>query len=134
MTTMRRWAALIALLTACSDSTAPVNPGVSSPQFTITVRFVDPTPPAPSVLTAFDQATARWQKVIIDSVGSVPIKLAAGACDSAQPALNETVHATTRATIGPKDGSAGEFFRERQDRSARLPESSRIPPPTAPDR
>jgi hypothetical protein len=91
MTTMRRWAALIALLTACSDSTAPVNPGVSSPQFTITVRFVDPTPPALRVLTAFDQATARWQKVITDSVGSVPIKLAAGACDSAQPALNETV-------------------------------------------
>jgi len=91
MTTIRRGAALIALLTACSDSTAPVNPGVSSPQFTITVRFVDRTPPALSVLTAFNQATARWQKVIIDSVGSVPIKLAAGACDSAQPAINETV-------------------------------------------
>ena len=51
-----------------------------------------------------------------------------------QAALNETVHATTRATIGPKDESAGEFFRERQDRSAPLPESSRIPPLTGPDR
>jgi leishmanolysin len=88
---MRMWAALIALLTACSDSTAPANPGVSAAQFTITVRFVDRTPPSPSVLAAFDRATAKWQRVIVDSVGSIPVKLAAGACDSAQPAVNETI-------------------------------------------
>jgi leishmanolysin len=91
MTPMRVWAALIVLLTACSDATAPANPAVSAAQFTITVRFVDRTPPSPAVLTAFNHATARWQRVIVDSVGSVPVKLAAGACDSAQPAVNETV-------------------------------------------
>jgi Leishmanolysin len=89
--TIRIWAALIALLTACSDSTAPATTSVSTSQFTITVRFVDPTPPSQPVLTAFNQATTKWQSVIVDSVGSFPVKLAAGACDSAQPAVNETV-------------------------------------------
>jgi hypothetical protein len=90
--TVRVWAALIALVTtACSDSTAPAPTSVSAPQFTITVRFVDPTPPSASVLTAFNQATAKWQSVIVDSVGSIPVKLAAAACDPAQPAVDETV-------------------------------------------
>lgn len=87
----RLWAALLALLTACSDSTAPVTSNSSTAQFTITVRFIDPTPPSSSVLAAFNAATAKWQSVIVDSVGSIPIKLAAGACDSAQPAVNDTV-------------------------------------------
>ena len=89
--TIRMWAALIPLLTACSDSTAPATSSVSTGQFTITVRFIDPAPPSLSVLAAFNTATAKWQSVIVDSVGSIPIKLAAGACDSAQPAVNETV-------------------------------------------
>jgi hypothetical protein len=89
--TVRIWAALIALLTACSDSTAPANTSVASPQFTITVRFVDPTPPSASVLASFSHATTKWQSVIVDSVGSVHVSLPAGACDSAQPAVNETV-------------------------------------------
>jgi hypothetical protein len=89
--TIRIWPALIALVTACGDSTGPTPAGLSSPQFTITVRFVDLTPPSSSVLAAFHQATAKWQSVIVDSVGSIPIRLAAGACDSAQPAVNETV-------------------------------------------
>src|SRR5258708_2962415 len=42
--------------------------------------------------------------------------------------------ATTRATIGPKDGCADEFFRERRDRSAPLPGSSRILPLRGPGR
>jgi len=87
----RLWAALLALLTACSDSTAPATTNSSAAQFTIAVRFVDPTPPSSSVLAAFTAATAKWQSVIVDSVGSIPIKLAAGACDSAQPAVNDTV-------------------------------------------
>ena len=89
--TIRMWAALIPLLIGCSDSTAPVTSSVSTGQFTITVRFVDPVPPSSAVLAAFNTATAKWQSVIVDSVGSIPIKLAAGACDSAQPAVNETV-------------------------------------------
>jgi hypothetical protein len=89
--TVRIWAALIALLTACNDSTAPAPTSVSSPQFTITVRFVDPTPPSSSVLASFNNATAKWRSVIVDSVGSVHVNLPAGACDSAQPAVNETV-------------------------------------------
>jgi Leishmanolysin len=89
--TVRIWSALIALLTACNDSTAPSTTSVPTAQFTISVRFVDPTPPSSSVLTAFNLATAKWQSVIIGSVGSAPIKLAAGACDSTQPAVNETV-------------------------------------------
>jgi leishmanolysin len=82
---------LIGLIAACSDSTAPAPSSGSTAQFTVTVRFVDPTPPSQPVLTAFNQAIAKWQSVIADSVGSIPVKLAAGACDSAQPALNETV-------------------------------------------
>src|SRR5215471_13612757 len=50
------------------------------------------------------------------------------------PAFRDAVRATTRATIGPKEGCADEFFRERRDRSAPLPELSRIRPPTGPDR
>jgi hypothetical protein len=88
---IRIWTTLIALLTACSDSTAPATSSSSTAPFTITVRFVDPTPPSQSVLTAFTNATTKWQSVIVDSVGSIPVTLAAGACDSAQPAVKETV-------------------------------------------
>src|SRR5262245_668985 len=48
--------------------------------------------------------------------------------------FREAVQARTRATTGPKGGCADEFFRERRDRSAPLPELSRIRPPTGPDR
>src|SRR5262249_12683835 len=83
--------ALLALLSACSDSTGPRPSNATGPAFTITVRFVDPTPPSPAVTTAFNQAAAKWQSVIADSVGSVLVTLAAAACDSSQPALNERV-------------------------------------------
>jgi hypothetical protein len=82
---------LTGVIFGCGDSTAPLPSDGSTAQFTITVRFVDPTPPSPPVLAAFNQAVAKWQSVIVDSVGSIPVKLAAGACDSAQPALNETL-------------------------------------------
>jgi hypothetical protein len=82
---------LIGLIGGCGDSTAPAISGSSGAQFTITVRFVDPGQPTPTVRSAFNQAVTKWQSVIVDSVGSIPIKLAAGACDSAQPALNESV-------------------------------------------
>ncbi len=82
---------LIGLIGGCGDSTAPTLPNSSSAQFTITVRFVDPGQPTPTLSAAFNLAVTKWQSVIVDSVGSIPIKLAAGACDSAQPALNETV-------------------------------------------
>jgi hypothetical protein len=82
---------LLGLIAACSDSTAPANSTGSTAQFTITVRFVDAAPPAQAVVTAFNLATTKWQSVIIDSVGSIPVTLAAGACDSAQPAVDETV-------------------------------------------
>ena len=91
MTRRRVEVALIALLAACSDSTGPSGANLASPSFTITVRYVDRTPPSPDVVSAFSQATARWQSVIVDSVGSVAVQLAAGACDSSQPAINETV-------------------------------------------
>jgi len=83
--------ALAALLAACSDSTGPSGSNVTGPQFTITVRYVDQIPPSPAVMAAFDSAVARWQGVITDSVGSVAVQLAAGACDPSQPAVNETV-------------------------------------------
>jgi Leishmanolysin len=90
MTTGRRAAlALLVFLSACSDSTGP---GVTSGAgFTITVRYVDRTPPPAAVVGAFNQAAARWQSIIVDSVGSVQVQLAAGACDSSQPAINERV-------------------------------------------
>jgi Leishmanolysin len=83
--------ALIGLIGGCGDSTAPGTAVSSNPGFTITVRFLDPGQPSPTVRAAFNQAVSRWESVIVDSVGSLPVKLAAGACDSAQPALNERV-------------------------------------------
>jgi hypothetical protein len=82
---------LIGLIGGCGDSTAPTVSGSSNAGFTLTVRFLDPGQPTPTLRAAFHQAITKWQSVIVDSVGSIPIKLAAGACDSAQPALNETV-------------------------------------------
>jgi hypothetical protein len=82
---------LIGLIGGCGDSTAPSILGSSNAQFTITVRFLDPGQPTPTLRAAFNQAITKWQSVIVDSVGSIPIKLAAAACDSVQPALNETV-------------------------------------------
>ena len=81
--------ALVVLLSACNDSTGPG--GSSSQGFTITVRYVDRTPPSAAVVGAFNQAAATWKSIIVDSVGSIPVRLAAGACDSSQPAINETV-------------------------------------------
>jgi len=81
--------ALIALLAGCGNAGAPDNTGTGS--FSITVRFVDSTPPSASLQTAFTHATTKWQTVIADSVGSIPINLAAGSCDSVQPAIHETV-------------------------------------------
>jgi len=90
MTTARRAGlALLAILSACNDSTGPG--GTSGPAFTITVRYVDHTPPAAAVVGAFNQAAAKWQSIIVDSVGSVQVQLAAGACDSSQPAISERV-------------------------------------------
>ena len=81
--------ALTVLLSACNDSTGPG--GSSGQGFTITVRYVDRTPPAAAVVSAFNVAAAKWRSIIVDSVGSVPVQLAAGACDSSQPAINERV-------------------------------------------
>jgi len=81
--------ALVVLLFACNDSTGPG--GSTGQGFTITVRYVDRTPPSAAVVGAFNQAAARWQSIIVDSVGSVPVRLAAGACDSSQPAINQRV-------------------------------------------
>jgi hypothetical protein len=81
--------ALLVLLSACNDSTGPG--GTPSAGFTITVRYVDRTPPASAVVGAFNQAAAKWRTIIVDSVGSVQVRLAAGACDSSQPAINEQV-------------------------------------------
>jgi len=88
MTRPRLNLALLALLTACGESTGPAG---SSQGFTIAVRYVDRTPPAAAVVGAFNRAAATWEKIIVDSVGSVPVRLAAGACDSSQPAINEQV-------------------------------------------
>jgi hypothetical protein len=79
------------LLSGCGDSTAPGLTGSPTAPFTITVRFLDRGQPTPTLRAAFNQAVTKWQTVIVDSVGSIPIKLAAGSCDSVQPALNETV-------------------------------------------
>jgi Leishmanolysin len=88
MTRHRSALALLALLTACADSTGPSGSGQ---RFTIAVRYVDHTPPMAAVIGAFDKAAARWERIITDSVGTIPVQLAAAACDSSQPAINERV-------------------------------------------
>jgi leishmanolysin len=59
-------------------------------QFTIVVRFIGSTPAAP-VQQAFNHAVAKWESAIVDSLGSVPLSIPAATCDTAQPAINETV-------------------------------------------
>jgi Leishmanolysin len=81
--------ALLVLLFACNDSTGPG--GSSGQAFSITVRYVDRSPPTAAVVGAFNRAAAAWERIIIDSVGSLPVNLAAGACDSSQPAINQRV-------------------------------------------
>lgn len=92
MKTLRRLGlALVALVIACGDSTAPSGSNSTGAQFTITIRYVDQTSPSTALVGAFTKAVAKWQSVIVDSVGSIPIRLAAGTCDSSQPAINERV-------------------------------------------
>jgi hypothetical protein len=96
MTLARTGVTLLVMVAACSsDSTGPSSgPSTSNPTtspFTISVRYVDRTPPSPAVIDAFNRAVAKWQTVIVDSLGSVRVRLAAGACDSSQPALDESV-------------------------------------------
>ncbi len=59
-------------------------------QFSIVVRFIGATPSVP-VQQAFARAVAKWRSVIVDSLGSVPLNIPAASCDTAQPAINETV-------------------------------------------
>ncbi len=59
-------------------------------QFTIVVRFIGSTPTA-AVQQAINHAVAKWQSAIVDSLGSVPLSIPAASCDTAQPAINETV-------------------------------------------
>ncbi len=73
----------------------------------VQVRFVGSTP-APHVLAAFSAAATRLNTVIRGTSGAfgATINLSAGACDQAQPALNETVPglliiASVRAIDGP---------------------------------
>ncbi len=74
---------------AChSDATGPSG-GAST--YTITVRYVDGTQPSAAVAAAFTRAVTKWQQAITDSVGSAPLNLTAGLCDSVQPAVSETV-------------------------------------------
>jgi len=86
--------AVLVLLSACNDSTGPGGP--SGPAFSIAVRYVDRTPPTAAVVSAFTQAAAAWERIIVDSVGSLPVQLAAGACDSSQPAINQRVRSEER--------------------------------------
>jgi len=85
------WLGLLAAIAGCGDGGAPSDATGSTGRFSITVRFIDSTPPSASLQSAFAHATTRWQRVIVDSVGSIPITLAAGRCDSVQPAINERV-------------------------------------------
>ncbi len=85
------WLGLLGAIVACGDGGAPSDANGSTGRFSITVRFIDSTPPSASLQSAFAHATTRWQSVIADSVGSIPITLAAGSCDSVQPAIKERV-------------------------------------------
>ncbi len=80
---------LVLALGACHSDPTASSGGASS--YTITVRYVDGTQPTSVVAAAFTRAVSKWQQVITDSVGSVPLTLAAGLCDSVQPAVSETV-------------------------------------------
>jgi hypothetical protein len=59
-------------------------------QFTIDVRFIGGSPTG-AVQQAFTLAVEKWQSAIVDSLGSVALSVPAMSCDTAQPAINETV-------------------------------------------
>jgi len=79
-------------LTATVPGLAPVTFVATAlpSQFTIVVRFLGSSPDA-TVLQAFNLAIAKWQSVIVDSLGSVVLNIPAAVCDTAQPTVNETV-------------------------------------------
>lgn len=80
------------LVLACGGGSTTGSIGTGGDSFSITVRYIDSTPPSAAVQAAFTRAIAKWKSVIIDSVGSRALpNLPAGSCDSAQPALSETV-------------------------------------------
>ncbi len=112
---------LVAALGAAAchgNSTGPSGGGGNS--YTITLRYVDGTQPNNTVSAAFTRAVDKWQQVITDSVGSVPLNLGAGACDSVQPAVSETVRISSSWwTSGPSRTPR----RDRRSSARRAPAS-----------
>ena len=58
--------------------------------FSIELLFVDQQPTAPQS-QAFDDAVSRWAALIPGKLEPVPVNLAAGACGSTSPAINQVV-------------------------------------------
>ncbi len=94
--------------------------GVATP-FTIDVRFL--TTMSADSRDAFVAAARRWMQVIVGDIPDQPISLAAGACATGQPALNETIDdvvifASVVAIDGPGNvlGSAGPCVRRSGSR------------------
>ena len=94
--------------------------GVATP-FIVDVRFL--TTMSADSRDAFVAAARRWMQVIVGDIPDQPVTLAAGACTTGQPALNETIddvviYASVVAIDGPGNvlGSAGPCVRRSASR------------------
>ncbi len=79
--------------------------GVTS-SYDIELRFL--TTPTAAQQTAFDNAAARWEQLVFGDLPDVLAILAADACTTGQPALNETIDdLVIFVTLEPIDGPGG---------------------------
>jgi len=71
--------------------------------FNIEVRYLSTV--TATQQAAFDSAVAKWMRLVIGDLSNVQVTVAAGACATGQPALNETVDdVVIFATLAPIDG------------------------------
>lgn len=79
--------------------------GVTS-SYDIEVRFL--TTPTAAQQQAFANAAARWEQLIFGDVADVSVNIAADACTTGQPALNESIDdLVIFVTLEPIDGPGG---------------------------
>lgn len=96
---------LVATSTALPGRQVAFTATVSTSQFNITVRYIDPAPSARQQL-AVTRAVEKWKSVVTSNSGTSRVVLNAGACGrSWMPAINETVtNVLIIAKIGTIDG------------------------------
>lgn len=96
---------LIATSSALPGKSQTFTATATNSQFNLEVRFVGEGG-TERVRNAFIQAAAKWRRMIVGHVHTLPVNLAAGSCLSWVPAISETVNdVVIFARIGAIDGA-----------------------------